>query len=109
MVPRSGIDQNQIKTAIEEHNTSSFASMNLTVESSEFDADYGILKVAGIDDKESGINYLRSLVRNQEVYGPLMEVNYRNFVISPDNYNLLLENKDFGAYLDFYKTFYLNR
>ncbi len=109
MVPRSGIDQNQIKAAIEEHNTSSFSSMNLTVESSEFDADYGILKVAGISDKESGIGYLRSLVRNQEVYGPLMEVNYRNFVISPDNYNLLLENKDFGAYLDFYKTFYLNR
>jgi hypothetical protein len=83
--------------------------MGLTIVQEDFDAANTIIKVEGINDRESGMNYLRSLVRNQQVYQPLMEVNYRNFVISPNNYTLLLSNKDISDYLELYKAYYLNR
>jgi tetratricopeptide (TPR) repeat protein len=109
IIPKNGVDDTAVKSAIEAHNASNFPTMNLAVERDEFNVDNYILTVTGIQDQESGLNYLRSIVRNQQVYQPLSEVSYRNFVITPDNLSILLDNKDTSKYLDFYKTYYLNR
>ena len=108
IIPKQGVDKETIKSAINAHNAKNFGSMGLTVEENDFDSENLALKVSGINDRGSGMNYLRSLVRNQQVYQPLMEVNYRNFVISPNNYTLLLSNKDLKDYLELYKAYYLN-
>lgn len=109
IIPKQGINSQAVIASIQSHNENNFPNLGLTVSESAFDADNIILKVSGITDKQSGLNYLRSLVRDQQVYEPLMEVNYRNFVISPANYAILLDNKDTKSYLDFYKTYYLNK
>ena len=109
IIPKEGIDKDAVKAAIQSHNEKNFPSLGLTIDENDFDENNLILKVSEISDQQSGMNYLRSLVRNQQVYQPLMEVNYRNFVISPTNYTILLDNKDISSYLEFYKSYYLNR
>ncbi|HKJ41360.1 MAG TPA: hypothetical protein VKA27_04665, partial [Sunxiuqinia sp.] len=109
IIPKQGVDTNVVKAAVESHNENNFSNMGLKVSSQDFDASHTILRVSGITDEQSGLNYLRSLVRDDKVYQPLMDVSYRNFVISPTNYKLLLNNKDAGAYLDFYKSIYLKK
>lgn len=109
LIPKTGVEQAQIETAIANHNQQNFPTMNLQLEVADFDSDTRLLKVSGINDQESGMNYLRSLVRNQQVYEPLNTVSYRNFVITPDNYDRLMSQKNLEAYLDFYKVFYLGR
>ena len=109
IIPKQGVDKEVVKSAIQAHHEKNFPAMGLTVDEDDFDADNLILKISGIKDKQSGMNYLRSIVRNQEVYQPLMEVNYRNFVISPNNYAILIDNKDTSDYLELYKAYYLNR
>ncbi len=109
IIPKNGVDDTAVKSAIEAHNASNFPNMNLAVERGEFNVDNYILTVTDIQDQESGLNYLRSIVRNQQVYQPLSEVSYRNFVLTPANLSILLDNKDTSKYLDFYKAYYLNR
>lgn len=109
IIPKEGVEKEVIKSAIQSHNEKNFPTMGLEVEENDFGAENLILKVSGIADKESGMNYLRNLVRDQQVYQPLMEVNYRNFVISPTNYSLFLDNRDINDYLELYKAFYLNQ
>ena len=109
IVPKEGVDSQLVKSALEAHNLKNFAPANLQVEENEFDVTNIAFAVSGINDKESGMNYLRSVVRNQQVYQPLQEVSYRNFVITPDNYSILLKNKDLAEYLKLYKVSYLSR
>ena len=109
MIPKTGVDGEAVKTAIETHHQQEFPEVNLLVEALEFDAENLILKVSGIEDKEAGMNYLRGVVQNQQVYQPLMDLNYRNFVISPANYDILMRTKDIGEYLELYKASYLTR
>ncbi|MGQ7869012.1 type IX secretion system periplasmic lipoprotein PorW/SprE [Sunxiuqinia sp. sy24] len=109
MIPKTGVDQAQIQEAIANHNQQNFSTMNLLVEAADFDSDNLVLKVSGINDKESGMNYLRSLVQNQQVYQPLSTVSYRNFVITPENYDTLMSQKAMAPYLEFYKAYYLTR
>jgi hypothetical protein len=109
IIPKQGVDAEVVKTAILSHNEKNYPTPGLTIDETEFDAKNLILKVSGINDKESGLKYLRGLVRDQQVYQPLMEVNYRNFVISPANFTILLKNKDVSGYLELYKAYYLSR
>ncbi len=109
LIPKAGVDGETVKAAIETHHQQKFPGVNLLVEALEFDAENLILKVSGIEDQEAGMNYLRGVVQNQQVYQPLKELNYRNFVISPANYNILMRTKDIGEYLELYKASYLNR
>mgnify|MGYP000058943866 CR=1 FL=1 len=109
IIPKTGIDPTAVETAIEAHHEQRFPGKSLSVETLEFDAERLLLKVSGIDDREAGMNYLRGVVQNQQVYQPLMELNYRNFVISPANYDILMRTKDIDEYLELYKASYLNR
>lgn len=109
ILPKEGLNSVEVGDAVAAHNQKNFAGMNLITEVNEFDEENMVIRVSGINDKESGMNYLRSLVRNQQVYQPLMEVNYRNFVITPENYSILIDSKDLGEYLQLYKAYYLSK
>lgn len=109
MIPKTGVNAAAVQSAIEAHHEQKYPNQGLQVESLEFDAEQLVLKVSGMDSREAGMNYLRGVVQNQQVYQPLMELNYRNFVISPANFDTLMRTKDIGEYLELYKTIYLNR
>lgn len=104
----AGIDTETVKSSIDNFNAQNYPDLGLQTDELEFDTGNIMMRVSGFDGKDTGMEYIRSIVQDNSVYGSLSEVNYRNFIISDTNYTIFLENKDVNSYLEFYRTFYLN-
>jgi len=66
-----------------------------------------MIKVDGVSNPQSGLEYLRAIVADPQVYGPIQNANYRNFIITPENEAIFRQTKNILTYMDFYKQFYL--
>ncbi|MGQ8337238.1 type IX secretion system periplasmic lipoprotein PorW/SprE [Sunxiuqinia sp. A32] len=107
LLPQTGYDKENLKRLILAFNQQNFASQSLQLNELSFDSQTVLLSISGLTSVDAAMQYLRTIVRNEEIYSPLMELNYRNFVISEDNYAIFLENKDISNYIEFYKAYYL--
>jgi hypothetical protein len=63
--------------------------------------------ISGLPDREAATRYSRTVVQNRELYAPLGEATYRNFLISTENFEIFLQEKNINEYTDFYKQIYL--
>jgi hypothetical protein len=105
MVPKTGVSSATVASAINAFNQQNYPALKTSEK--PFDDNWQAIVVEGLKDKEAGLKYLRALVANQQVYGPLETVDYRNFIISPQNFTILSGDKNIKTYLDFYKRYYL--
>ena len=108
LVPLHDVDQEKLLDALEAHNEKADPSGKLQIESRPFGTGQLLIKVAGFPGREPAMAYLKALVRDQQVYGPLAEVEYRNFILTKTNYDLLIKNNDLAGYLELYKAVYLS-
>lgn len=107
IVPKEEANIEKLVTDIGQFNGQNYASQALTVSSAMLDDFRAIIKVEGFTARQSGVDYLRALAANQQVYGPLENANYRNFVITPENETIFRQNKNILTYMEFYRQFYL--
>lgn len=107
LVPSEGIDRENLKEAISLFNLQNYASPGLSIQEVRLDEKQIIFRISQFDNKDTAMAYLRAIVRNAGVYGPLAEVNYRNFIISAENYRILLDTKDINGYMQLYRNYYL--
>ena len=68
-----------------------------------------MVRVYPFTNNVDAMNYLKALVRDQNVYGPLGQLDYRNFIISKNNFDQLLDHKNLSDYMTFYKATYLSK
>jgi len=68
-----------------------------------------IVKVEGLQNMQSGLDYLRAIAKDQQVYGPIQNANYRNFCITHENELIFRQSKNILTYMEFYKKFYLKQ
>ena len=109
VIPVLGIDQPAFITGIEEFNTASYNNLNLNVEVKQFDEIRQIVRISGLPDIETARLYFTKVVNNRDLYVPLRQATYRNFLITETNYNIFLEEKNIVEYMNFYKRFYLGQ
>ncbi len=109
VVPLEGIDKEQFISGINQYNQSNYESMSLTLEEMPLDNFREIMVVKGLPDKETGLKYSANLVQNRDLYDPLGDASYRNFLISTANLEIFLSEKNIVEYMDFYKIYYLNQ
>jgi len=109
IIPQTGVDENAVITAIKQFNTARFAAQNLKISETGFNTSQLMIQVEGLSDDNAALNYLMSIINNQDIFGLLQNAEYRNFIISEDNLKIFLEKKDIASYMEFYKRFYLNR
>lgn len=107
IVPKEEVKADQLVTAIKNYNGAHYAGQTLNVTSDMLDDFRLIVKVAGLQGKQAGLDYLRAIAQEQSVYGPLQNANYRNFVITPANEAIFMKDKNILNYMEFYKQFYL--
>lgn len=107
IVPREEINSSQLLESIKQFNRNKYASQPLVVSSAMLDDFRLMIKVEGLANAQSGLEYLRSIANDQSVYGPLQSANYRHFVITPENEAIFKQSKNILTYMDFYKQFYL--
>ncbi len=96
------IDPFKLKTVFEEFN---FAG--LTLNNYKYDENHDCLTVSGFSNREEAMRYFNTAIRNRKLFKPLRNTDYRNFVISDSNLEVLREKKILEAYLQFFKKYYL--
>jgi hypothetical protein len=109
VIPRLDIDQPAFIIGIEQFNLASYANLQLKVEVIPLDEIRQIVRISGLPDKETASLYFTKVVNNRDLYIPLRQGNYRNFLITEPNFEIFLKEKNILDYMDFYKRFYLGQ
>ena len=74
----------------------------------QYDTDLNMIVVNNVGSKSDAMKYFRNLIKDESVYAQLANVEYRNFVITEENFNKFYISKTLFPYLDFFKENYLN-
>lgn len=106
VVPSQGIDKTRFIAGIEQFNQAGGEEGMVIKETTIDDFRFAVI-VSGLPDKEAATRYSRTVVQNRDLYAPLGQANYRNFLISDENFEIFLQEKNINAYMDFYKLIYL--
>jgi tetratricopeptide (TPR) repeat protein len=106
VVPNTGIDQATFVAGISQYNEAS-DSGELAIEVQEVDEFREAIVISGFPDKESATRYFRTVVQNRDLFAPLGEATYRNFLITEQNFDVFLQEKNITDYMNFYKQIYL--
>jgi len=97
------IDPYKLKMSFEEIN---FAG--LTVHNQKYSDDHDCLTVSGFKDREEAMRYFNMVINNRRLFRPLRSTDYRNFIISDANFEVLKEKKNVEAYLLFFRRYYID-
>ncbi|MCK3685385.1 tetratricopeptide repeat protein [Maribellus sp. YY47] len=107
VIPAEGIDKAAFIQGIQRYNSDNFAESKFTVTEQALDAYRVLVIISGMKDKETGRMYFSNLVRTRSLFNPLGNAEYRNFLISDENFDVFLKEKNITQYMDFYKKVYL--
>ncbi|MFV0522495.1 MAG: hypothetical protein ACK5MI_08750 [Mangrovibacterium sp.] len=102
----TSIDINRLKFDIANYNIDHYLKTDFDMGIDVLNVNTSALLVKTFLDKDQALVYLRSIIREPQVFKQLENTNYHNFVISSGNYRLLKENGDLNKYLTFYKQHY---
>jgi len=109
IIPKEEVNSDKLVEAIRQFNQQNYSQLTLAVTSAMLDDFRVIVKVEGLQNMQSGLDYLRAIAKDQQVYGPIQNANYRNFSITPENELIFRQNKNILTYMEFYKKFYLKQ
>jgi len=109
VIPVLDIDQPAFISGIEQFNLASYANLKLKVEVQPLDEIRQIIRISGFSDKETASLYFTKVVNNRDLYVPLRQGNYRNFLITESNFDVFLKEKNILDYMNFYKRVYLGQ
>ena len=109
IAPKEEVNPQTLAQAIGQFNSENYPQGGLTLTNTMLDDFRIIIKVEGFASKQMALEYLRSIAKDQQVYGPIQNANYRNFVITPENEAIFRGSKNILTYMDFYKQFYLEK
>lgn len=89
-------------------NVDHFPRLNLNVSSETFSTNYQLLRVDGLPDIPVATDYLKKFSVSDEVYSETERDDFPLFIISPENYNLFMQDKNIASYMNFFEDEYLN-
>lgn len=99
---------NELKFKITDFNTSHYSTEFHDVSSLILNKNFHLITVKKFEGKEKASNYFNALNENGMVFENMEETDYRQFIISQENYKTFYEDKDVAKYLKFYTKYYEN-
>ncbi len=90
-------------------NVDHFAALDLDVGSEQFSANYQVLKVDGFPDVPVALDYLRRFSVSDEVFRQVGNDDHPVFIISPENYELFMKDRNVASYMNYFENEYLGR
>lgn len=107
VIPATGINKNDFVNGLERYNVSNFGGSGFTITEQALDELRLMVIINGMNDKETAQLYFSNVVRDRSLFSPLGDAEYRNFLISDNNFEIFLQQKNITGYMDFYKQIYL--
>jgi hypothetical protein len=109
VIPKEGVDKAAFVDKINQFNQVSGDISGLTVRETPLDEFRDLIIISELSDSESATRYFRMVVQNRDLYSSLGEAEYRNFLITTENFDVFLREKNIADYMDFYKQNYLDK
>jgi tetratricopeptide (TPR) repeat protein len=106
VIPSQGVDKPSFVKGIESFNNAG-EDAGLSIREMPVDEYRNAVVVTGLPDKDSALRYSKLVIQNRDLYEPLGNASYRNFLISTENFEIFLREKNIAGYMDYYKQVYL--
>ena len=107
-VKDSRLSMRTVLTGFAQFNSNEFKNWNLASELKQA-GDYQLLVVQGIPSLNEAMSYFRKVVITRSLFEPLGQVTYRNFLITGENLQQLIEENKVEEYIEFFRTNYIQR
>ncbi len=107
VVPKQGIVKQAFISGLNNFNAENFPGSGFNVTDQSLDDFRQLIIIDGIPDKGTAQQYFGAVKINRDLFDPLGTAEYRNFLISNENFNTFLQQKNIIEYMDFYKKVYL--
>lgn len=109
VVPKEGFSKTELTGMIRRFNENEMKLTSLSIDETELDEFRSIIRIGRLNDKTIATDYLKKITADRNIFAPLENSDYRNFIISSGNYDLFLLRKNITEYMDFYKKLYLEK
>ena len=100
------VNSNQLKNKLSNYNGKFYSLKNYNVASQIFNPLTQIISVGRFDNKDDALSYRKSINNSDEVFGNTNPELYNVFVISENNFEAFLRQKNLDEYLDYYRNYY---
>ena len=96
----------QISQQLDQMNLKLFKSFKLAATNLIFNDQYAMTFVGDLPGQTEALEYLRQFDSKLAVGKPFANLNFHNFVITKDNFNIFYRNKALDEYLSFFDRYY---
>ncbi len=101
------IDVNRLSFNVSNFNIDFYGMANYNVSAVMLNKDFHMVTVKSFENKAQGMSYYRTIKDNPEIFKDLETNEYRQFVISADNFAIMFKDQDITKYIKFFTTKYL--
>ncbi len=98
----------QILNDFSKFNQNNFRLWGLALQLKETD-NYRLLVIKGIPTLNESMSYFRKVVTTRSLFASLGQTTYRNFLVTDENLQKIMEQNKVDDYLDFFRTYYIQR
>ena len=98
------VNDKKLLSAFKRYNTS-----DLPVQIHDYDDDLKMLIVSNLANKKQGMIYYRAVLSNSILYKQLRRVEYKDYIISKDNFEKLKSKNILDKYFELFNKWYLNK
>ena len=107
-VKDKGMSLRQLMKGFTDFNRSEFRPWNLGVQLKQTN-EYQLMIVKGIPALNESMSYFRKVVVKRSLFGPLGQSTYRNFLITDENLQKLIDENKVEDYINFFRSNYIQR
>ncbi len=107
MVDGNKVNVNAIKTRISDFIAKSFNTANLSVNAIVLDAGWQMISISSFRNSQAAMDFYNALSENEYVSASLKKSDYKQMVISIDNYPIFYREKKYNGYFNFFSKYYL--
>lgn len=101
------VNINALKIKISDFNQKYYSLDDLSITSVFLDDTHQIITVSNFADKENAIDYYDAINRSEYIFTTIRNTDYKDFVISVDNYPVFYKNRGIEQYMSFYQENYM--
>jgi len=107
MVDGNKVNVNATKTRISDFVSKNFATSNLSVNAIVLDGGWQMISISSFRNSQAAMDFYTAIGQNEYVISSLSKGDYKQMVISIDNYPIFYREKKYNGYLNFFRKYYL--
>lgn len=107
MLDGNKVNVNATKTRINDFISKNYPSQNLSVNAIVLDGGWQMISISSFRSSQPAMDFYNEISKNEYVISPLNNSDFRQMIISIDNYPLFYREKKYTGYLNFFRKNYI--